>query len=452
MGGKGGDGNIYQSPYSQELDTLGVEGILSMLSGQPISPSPAMASFFVAQKLGGQYDQNTGNIKMRDGTTIRYNAKTNEFDDLTKGTDNVVTRLFGDKFSPDGQSATSKSWLDQANKINKEDVSQIFGEDSSYNLFGKEAFGSKVYDPETGQMIDKVAGQEPEQLTGQHYLDQYGDYLNQNYDPYQYEKYQPYETKDYSPTSYNQFDYKSPEIQGVDNISHDLVQKQINRELDQINSGYRGDRQNIENYIAESGGSLTGGRALSLVGNLDEQTNRARTEAQDKLETDHALRSFYDAQNVRDLQVAQDAKTQDSNAGESRYAQDTARLENKTAYDANRTEYGKAFDTGKAESDQQQKVAQDEGRFAYDAGQTQGKERLGIAASADSDQANRATAQTQADRQQQLQKIQALQDFLRIYAGQDATAGQLAAAQAQATGSALGGLFSGAGAGAAAFA
>lgn len=412
-GGKSGGSNIYQSPQMAPLDQIGSELLLSTITGQPIQQSPAISSQYVAQSTGGRYNPDTQTIQYPDGAVLSYDPASQSFSD-------AGANIGAGGGGKGGENASPKATA--ANKILTEQVQpNIYGPNSAYNMFGSDTFGGKVYDPTSGNEVDQA--QKPQQLTGDYYLNKYGDYLNKGYTPVNYD------AQSYNPYQYQQFDYKSPDINTVNNVDQQLVQKQIAQGQDEVNQSAIAQRKNLEGFIANSGGSLSGGRAARLQNDLDVNTSRQNAVVADKLNSDQALRAFYDASHVRDLQVAQNMDVQKLRGGESRQGQDVAQSESKYAQDVGRQEKQKAFD-----------VASEQNRYGFEAGQNQGARKLEIASSADTNQANRAFQESQANRQQQLQKIQALQDFLRIYSQQNATAGQLNAQASHDVGDTLMGL------------
>ena len=401
--GKGGP-DIYQSPYYQAADTLAYEQLLGMTSGQPITPSPALNAQLLAQGRGGHYDARSGNVTFPDGGVVKFDPATGAF-------------VAGNN------SAQSNAAVASSNQYLTEKIAPVYGEDSPYSLMGQRTFGDLEYDPETGRMVS--GSEKPQGMTGDYYMQKYGDYLNT---PYEQSEYDPFNYQAASP--YEQYNYENFTIPGVDNISQELVDKQITRAQDQVNRDAKQQRMALQGFLGRAGSDVGSGRAYLMEQDISNEQARKNQMASDELNTQHALRSFYDAQNVRDMQAAQALTVQDRRAGEARYSQDKASEESRFGQNVAREEKQKSFDVGREEKQK-----------AFDIGQQQGERRMGLASAADSDAYGRAFQQTQANRQQALQRVQAFQDMLRIYAGQDATAGQLEAQQAGGLTSALGGMF-----------
>lgn len=420
MGKKGGD-DVYQSPHYKSTDDIGFQTLLGALTGQGVGPSPEINSNMVAEQLGGKYSPKTGLITMPDGSAIKFDPLLNTFVDASGPAKQVPNSsgVSGGGRNP-GKPTTATSsgkpnaYLDKANETLQGLNSNVYGNpNSAYNLFSEN--NSQRYNAKTGQYETPDAGAPADDsLSAENYLDQYGQYLDTAYN----------KTGPYQASEYNQFNYTSPTIGSVENISDAARADIYQKGADRISSAYRDEQQNLDDFLARNNSNLSSGRAARAKNEIAENRTRELTGLERQTETDHQMRKFNDAAHVRDMQASQDQQTQLSQGNE-----------NKTAQMFNQDENRYAYDTGNKEN-----------KYAYEAGQKQGQDKFGIVEGINTNNRNQAFQELQANRQQTANKQTWINDLLRIYAGQDATAAQLQAAKANAIGSTLGGLFGAAGA------
>lgn len=410
MGGKGGD--PYRSDYLDEGDQLAWQTAQGMLSGQAVSPSPAMTGSYVAQSIGGKYDPNTLTVTAPDGTKLKYDPNTGQYSaGDSEGNWSQYYKSDGTKFSSsqDAQSyissggqlmsqgsrggltpadpsklsfdsGSSSPYVNQANQIAGQFSSEVYDNpDSAWNLYASLGDSAK-YNPTTGAYETGTAGAD-QNLNADYYFGKYGDPFSQEY---------------------KAFDYQSPTIGSVDNISDAARMNLYQRGADKIATNFRDQAQQTEDWLSSQKGSLSSGRALALKNKDMENKNRSLQELQSDVDTQHEMRNYQDAINKRNMQADYDFKSQAQRGDESRYGQDWQR--------------------------------------------DQGKQKLGFAEGLDSAQRDRAFQELQANRQQKLNQYGGLTDLMRIWSGLEGNWTNAQAAQSQAVGSALGGLFGGAGA------
>lgn len=463
MGGKGGP-DVYQSPYSGQTDDLGFQTALGMISGQGVSPSPALNSSVVAQQLGGKYDNKTGNITMKDGSQIRYDALSGQFQNVGPG--NSVSN-FGQYYAQDptksstisgfgakeghnaatgnfktqddlqsyvdgggtvydrqgnpvnfatGTTGTGGQYLDQANQTVSGLNTNVYNNPSSaYNMFN--ASGAKTYNPTSGQYEDASTNSSTtngeDALSSSSYMKNYGGYLDHPYNSY----------AKYNPELYQSYNYQSPTVKSVDNVSKAAKENEYQSGASNITNEFGDQTKDNTDFARRQGSSLSSGRLARMNNDTQMKKQTALEGLRRGVDQEYELRNYNDAAHVRDLQTAQDAETQKLNAGENQYGQTFNQGENRYGYEA----------------------GQKENQYAYESGQNQGREKLQAVEAINTANRGQAFQELQAQRQQEASKMSALLDMLRVYGGEDSTAVQLAAAQAQAAGAALGGLTSGIG-------
>lgn len=438
MGGKGGD--VHQSENIGELDQLGFESILGLLSGQSLGSSPTLASSIVAAQLGGDYNEDSGVITFPDGSTATFDATTGAF--------------VGDE----------SDYLNMANQTYTDLEANVFSNPNSvYNLFSQQ---DTYYNPETGRYETLEVGEEaPELLTSDYYLENYGDFFDEAYDPLSYsENYQqdaytadtydpsdPYETSEYS-----EYDYSAPQLEVLENISDTARQNIYQSGADQIISNFQDMNESTEDWIAMQGSNLSSGRAAQLYEDNQMDRDAELNALRRDVDTEHELRVYEDAKNVRDMQADYDWQEDQLEGEEARFGQEYGQDESRYAYESgvdesrfgqeyDRDERQYAYESGVDDARYSYEADQDEGRYGYESDYQRGLDKLSTVEGIDSTTQDRAFQEEQADRQQSLSVLTALNDLLRLYSGMDSTAAQLSAAESSAIGSALGGLFGGAG-------
>lgn len=395
MGGKGGD--PYRSAYLPEGDQLAWQTAQSFLSGQPVSPSPAMTGSYVAQSIGGTYDTKTNTVTAPDGTKLKYDPLSGQFTGSgLSSTDTdwqTYTKPDGTPFNSQSEAqnyisgggtvyqggkavdtSASSDYLNKANEIASTFSSNVYDDpNSAWNLYG--SLGNEYsYDPTTGSYREGAAD-ESQNMGADYYFGKYGDPFSQQY---------------------NQFDYTAPTVGSVDNISDAARMNIYQRGADRIATNFRDQAQQTEDWISSQGGNLSSGRALALKNKDMENKNRGLTELQRDTDTEHEMRTYNDAVRRRDMQTDLDWQAQQKRGEESRYGQDWTR--------------------------------------------DMGTKRLATAEGLDAAQRDRSFGELQANRQQKLNQYGALSELMRIWSGLEGNWTNAQAAKAQAVGSALGGL------------
>ena len=426
MGGnKGSSGAApHTSQYIDEADQLGFQSVLGLLSGQGVSPSPALNSSIVAQQLGGDYDPASGNIVMPDRSVIGFDPNANQF----------VMR----------QGETDQ-WLSAANSSLSDLQGTVYDNPNSpWNMLSGD--DQKFYNPRTGRYDSTGAGKSGNAQTGKDYLRNYGGYLDQDYQaqsPYEASSYTA--APEYGQRDYQDYDYTSPTIPGVENISEAARANIYQRGADKIASTFRERAEQTEDFISGQGGSLKGGRAERLRDEQMQDKGRALSELGRDVDTEHEMRVFQDKQRVRDMQAQQDFDTDLRRGEEAKFGQLFGQGERRYGYESGRDEGRYGYEAGRGENRYGYESGRDESRYGYEDEQRRGRERLGIVEGIDTKARDQAYQEFQGTRQQNLQKVSALLDLLRVYGGLEGNAVALKAAEAQSTGSALGGLFGGLG-------
>lgn len=398
MGGKGG--SPYRSDYLDEGDQLAWQTAQSFLSGQPVSPSPAMTGSYVAQSIGGSYDPKTNTVTAPDGSTLTYDPLAGQFTGGSGGGSlssdwRSYTKPDGSTFKSQAEAEsyisgggdvymggksvntanmTSSPYIDKANEIAATFSSNVYDDpNSAWNLYG--SLGNEYsYNPSTGAYEQGAAGAD-QNMGADYYFGKYGDPFSQQY---------------------NQFDYTAPTVGSVDNVSDAARMNIYQRGADRIATNFRDQAQQTEDWISSQGGNLSSGRALALKNKDMEDKNRGLTELQRDTDTEHEMRNYNDAIRRRDMQTDLDWQAQKLRGDESRYGQN----------------WTKDMATN----------------------------RLATAEGLDAAQRDRSFGELQANRQQKLNQYGALSELMRIWSGLEGNWTNAQAAKAQAVGSALGGL------------
>lgn len=388
----GGGGGTHQSDNIGGLDQLGYESILGMLSGQGVTPSPAMSGSTIAAQLGGKYNADNGEITFPDGTRAKLDPSTGQYvssggstgkdgiswatkkaandRNLAKGLDPIYS------IGEDPGNASSE-YLNQANAAYKQFSQAVYDDpNSAYNLYS--AQDAKTYNPATGKYEAGTTSIETQ--NADYYMGKYGDFYDKGY---------------------NQFDYNAPQLEALTPISDTVRQNIYQSGADQIVKNFQDINNATDEWVAMQGSNLSSGRAGQLKKDDLNQKNEGLSTLKRNVDNEFELRNYDDAKYVRDTNADYKWQEQGAQAGENRYG--------------------------------------------YESDYNRGKDKLGTAEAIDSANRDRGFGEYQADRQQNLNRQTALNDLLRVYAGMDSTAAQLEAAKAQGYGSALSGLFGAAG-------
>lgn len=379
-----GGADIYQSPYQEPVDTLGYETALSILSGQGINPSPTLASAQVAQQLGGTLNRD-GSIAMPDGSVIQYDPINQSFQSMAGGGNegdySSYYRNAGSDFNGYKGSAQAPQGFDSYQELQN----YVSGGGQVYDSSGKAV---TVPVGATGDYLDRA-----NQIYGEYQSSAGSNPINDMFTSYQKQTYNP-TTGQYEAASLSDV---QPQSMGADY--------------------YLGKYGDFLNKPTQSLAPLNDSVRASIY----------------QKGADRIASSFRDAQAENEKFVSRQGGGLSSGR--------LAGLKRETSMEKDR----QLQDLGQT-TDTEAKL-----RDYEDAKTTRAMDRenqmtkLATAESTDAAQKDRAFGELQADRQQKLSAQQALTDLMRIYAGQDATASQYAAAKANAVGSAFGGIMKGVG-------
>jgi len=444
----GGGTDVYQSDKDPGVDNYISSLISGWLTGQSVGDDPNFIGNRVAQTVGGSYDTKSGTVTAQGGAKYRVNpdgsvtpmgggglpGDAKDYQDASgkkfNNMSDVYTALYNNQlFGQDGKQVDASKfngpgqWDEQVFRAVDEAKTANADPNSPWNAMASN-FQQKYYDPNTGAFTSTDPS--TSKKTAEDYFQQYGGYLDQGYTPQNYQKYE------YSANpSYQQFDYKPQEVKSIAPVIDSAWDTKYNMLARDTEARGRDQRQEIDDFTAKQGGSLNSGRRLGLQKDLARDQDRTLGEYRSGVEADKAFAKRDDAVAVRDKNADYGWQAQKLRGDESRYGQDWANKEHaqqqKVAQDENL--FG-------------QEWARDEAKYGFEDNQKRGAAKLGMAEGMDTQMYNRANQERSMQQQNMGNMIGYLQDLLKIYGGQDATAVQRDAAQAQAIGSAFGGLTS----------
>lgn len=294
----------------------------------------------------------------------------------------------------------------------------------------------QVYNPQTGQM-EAQSGNNPAQLTGENVLSQEGGFLNDKYAPTSYNATPTYGQQSYSPTDFN-YETGATPVAGITPISNDIYNNDYQRQADTINKGYSANQTNLNSTIANAGGSLSGGRAMRMQSDVDQQHTADLGTAQGAVSSQQAQQNYGEAQHQRDVQAQQNEQNLTSQGNLTAQQQQAMNAERE-----NESQFGQTQATQQNAAANAEKEA--ENQYGFQAGQQQGTEKLNAFNAANAQQEGLSTGELAAERGMSAEQVGALQNMLNLYLGQQQTAVNEANGQSSALGGMLGGIAQGAG-------